>query len=139
MFKKLSFLLLGATIFLSSCSETPFVGNVDNNLLVGSWNIDEVDNADALVSAEQLMNSIINEKFQANNSLNFSEGANFTLMTVEKAETKGEYSIGADDKSLRLKIEGIVYDYELIKKGDNSFAVNSMTAGETVKLVISKK
>ncbi|MFT6717282.1 MAG: hypothetical protein ACJA0Q_001934 [Saprospiraceae bacterium] len=140
MIKKLAFLLLGATLFLNSCTETPFVPNTSNDLMVGQWNIDEVDNADAFVSATEMMSSILNEKFLPTNIFVFDKGAEFHLLdTKNEIVFKGEYAIGAENKSLSLKIDGIVYEYDLISNGESTFAVNSATAGETVKLVISKK
>ena len=140
MIKKLAFLLLGTTLFLSSCNETPFVPNTSNELMTGQWNIDEVDDADALVSATEMMSSFMNEKFLPSNVLVFDKGAQFHLLdTKSEIVFKGEYAIGTEDKSLSLKIDGTVYEYDLISQGENTYAVNSATPGETVKLIISKK
>jgi hypothetical protein len=139
MIKKLAFILLGTTLFLGSCT-APFVPNTDNTLLVGDWNIDEVDNADALVSATEMMNSFMNEKFLPSHHLVFDKGPEFHLTdTKREIVFKGEYSINNDDKTLRLQIDNVVYDYDLISNGENAYAINSATAGETVKLTISKK
>lgn len=145
MIKTLTFLLVSTTFFLSSCTETPFVPNSTNELLVGQWNIDQVDNSDALVSATEMVHSILNEKFTTTHLLNFNKGATFTLLSPQsEVAFNGEYAIGLENKSLSLKIDGVVYEYDLINqeqnnKGMQSYAINSKTPGETVKLMVSKK
>lgn len=134
----LSFLFL--ILLMSSCSETPFVPNASNELLVGDWTISEVDNADALVSGTELMNSFMNEKFLPNHVFTFEKGANFQLKNTNGEQVfSGFYAIGENNKSLRLKIEEVVYNYDLMSSADDQFHVNSSTAGETVNLVINKK
>jgi len=139
MIKRLAFLFLGTTLFLSSCTETPFVANTSNPFMLGEWTIDEVNNDDALVSATEFMSSIINEKFTLHSILVFDEGPKFHLMdTKNEILFEGEYAIRAENKSLSLKIDGVVYEYDLVDQGERSFAVNSATPGETVKLSITK-
>jgi hypothetical protein len=141
MIKRLAFLFLGTTLFLSSCTETPFVPNTNNEIMVGEWNIDEVDNSDALVSGTELMTSFMNEKFTLNTTLVFDKGPKFHLRD-NKGEIifEGQYSIPPlKNNRLRLKIEDVIYNYDLETVDNSTYAVNSMTAGETVKLVISKQ
>ena len=134
--KKLIPILFTLAILLSACNETKFTPNVNDELLVGTWNIDEVDNSAALVSASELMHSIIDEKFQLNSELVFSTGADFT---VGNKQINGQYEIGENNKSLHLKIDGTVYSYDLVEKGSNTFQLNANSAGETTNLTISKK
>lgn len=137
--KKLIYVLFTLTIILSACNETKFTPNVSNELLVGTWNIDEVDNSAALVSATEFMRSVINEKFIPNNQLNFKAGSSFNIENSGKETLKGEYEIGAENKSLSLKIDGVVYTYDLVEKENSTYQLNASSAGETTNLTISKK
>ena len=137
--QKLTSILFILAITLTACTETKFTPNVSNELLVGAWNIDEVDNSAALVSATELMHSIIDEKFQPKNELNFSAGAEFTVQANGTITAKGQYEIGIENKTVSLKIEDVVYGYDLVKKGENSYLLNANSAGQTTNLIISKK
>ena len=139
MIKQLFFLVIASSIALTSCTETPFVGNTTNKAMVGEWTIVEVDNADALVSATEMVHSILNEKFLPTNVLVFAEGANFMLNNKEgKTEFKGQYSLGEKLSPVTLLIDGVQYEYKT--EGDNAgLWLNSNTPGETVKIKIAKK
>jgi hypothetical protein len=139
MIKKLAFVLLGATLLLNSCSETPFVPNSDNPLMVGTWNIDQVDNDAALVSGTEMMTSLLDDRFVDGNKLIFETGADFEIKRNEASISNGEYSISEDNKTLRLKIEGTLYDFDVIKESAHSFGLNSASPGESINMVISQQ
>lgn len=145
MLKKFAFLLIGATALLSACNETNFVANTTNELFVGDWVINEVDNADALVSASELMTSFMNEKFIPKAVFTFQKGSDFVLKDASGKELlTGKYAIGAENESLSLQIDGTVYEYEIVSQLEMlehlvSCGLNSSTPGETVKLNISKR
>ena len=139
MIKKLAIILLGSTFLFSSCTETPFVPNVDNSLMVGTWNIDQVDNDAAFASGTEMMTSLLDDRFIEGNKFVFEKGANFELIWEESSVSNGKYSISEDNKSLHLQIEGTVYGYDLVEKSATSYAVNSTTAGESINMIISKQ
>ena len=138
--KKLFFALCSITLLLSSCSSTPFTPNTDNDLLVGKWNIDHVENDAALVSGTEMISSLLEDRFVQGHVFNFEKGANFQLNTSDnKMVTSGKYAIGAENHSLQLQIEGTVYSYDLNNKKENTYEVVSTTAGESINLHITKK
>lgn len=139
MIKKLAFLLLGTTLFLSSCTEVPFIANTSNELLVGQWNIDQVENDAALVSGTEMVASILADRFVAGNKLIFEKGAKFEIKSGDSNVVNGEYSISEDNKTLLLSIEGTVYDYDLVAKSETSFGLNSASAGESTNMVVSQQ
>lgn len=135
-------LVLGLiAVVVISCSGEPFKANINNGLLVGEWSITEVDDADALLSKEEFITSIIHEKYKEGYVFNFEKGANFTINS-ENGETvlTGQYSIGNKDKSLTLLVtpENNEFEYELLKK-NNTYKLNVQTPGEIVNLTITKK
>jgi len=139
MIKKLAFLLLGTTLFLSSCTEAPFVPNTSNELLVGQWNMDQVENDAALVSGTEMVASILADRFVVGNKFVFEKGAQFEINSGTTNIASGEYSISEDNKTLRLKIEGSVYDYDLVEKSAHSFGINSASPGESTNIVVSQQ
>ena len=137
--KKLVLGLIAA--FVISCSGEPFKANINNELLVGEWNITEVDDADALLSKEEFITSIIHEKYKVGYVFNFEKGANFTINSKSGENVlAGQYSIGAEDKSLTILVtpENNEFEYELLKK-NNTYKLNIQTPGEIVNLTITKK
>lgn len=137
--KKLVLGLIAA--FVISCSGEPFKANINNELLVGEWNITEVDDADALLSKEEFITSIIHEKYKVGYVFNFKKGANFTINSKSGENVlAGQYSIGAEDKSLTILVtpENNEFEYELLKK-NNTYKLNIQTPGEIVNLTITKK
>ena len=49
-------IILGLTIIiLAACTSNPFVANVDNALLGGTWKITNVDDAAAMISKEEFL------------------------------------------------------------------------------------
>jgi len=135
-------LILGLIVLIAvSCEGEPFKANVDNKLLVGEWNITEVDDADALLSKEEFITSIIHEKYKVGYVFTFEEGANFSLAAQDGSTVlNGQYSIGAEDKSLTILItpDNNEFEYELEKSGD-TYKLNIQTPGEIVNLSIDKK
>lgn len=137
--KKLVLGLIAA--FVISCSGEPFKANINNELLVGEWNITEVDDADALLSKEEFITSIIHEKYKVGYVFNFEKGANFTINSKSGENVLvGQYSIGAKNKSLTILVtpENNEFEYELLKK-NNTYKLNIQTPGEIVNLTITKK
>ena len=136
MKKLLLFALL--PLLFNSCAEE-FTANTDNPLMVGSWAITEVDDAEALASGQTLTLSILEDNYVEGNVFTFEEGANFELKSTDgKSLIKGEYGIGEGDASLQLKdAEGNVISYDLEKKGE-SFKMNVTTTGELINLTITK-
>ena len=135
-------LVLGLIALVAvSCSGEPFKANIDNELLVGEWNITEVDDADALLSKEEFITSIIHEKYKVGYVFNFEKGANFTVKSQNgEAVLTGQYSIGAEDKSVTILVtpDNNEFEYELVKN-NNSYKLNVQTPGEIVNLSITKK
>jgi hypothetical protein len=135
-------LLLGLiALVVVSCSGEPFKANVSNELLVGEWNITEVDDADALLSKEEFITSIIHEKYKVGYVFNFQKGANFTINSASGEKVlAGQYSIGAEDKSLTILVtpENNEFEYKLVKN-DDTYKLNIQTPGEIVNLTITKK
>jgi ADP-dependent phosphofructokinase/glucokinase len=134
-------LVLGLIVLVvAACSGEPFKANIDNELLVGQWKITEVDDADALLSKEEFITSIIHEKYKVGYVFNFEKGANFTINSEsgEKVLT-GQYSIGAENKSLTILVtpENNEFEYELVKNSD-TYKLNIQTPGEIVNLSIAK-
>jgi len=135
-------LVLGLiAVVVISCSGEPFKANINNGLLVGEWSITEVDDADALLSKEEFITSIIHEKYKEGYVFNFEKGANFTINSGNgETVLTGQYSIGNKDKSLTLLVtpENNEFEYELLKK-NNTYKLNVQTPGEIVNLTITKK
>ena len=135
-------LVLGLiAVVVISCSGEPFKANINNGLLVGEWSITEVDDADALLSKEEFITSIIHEKYKEGYVFNFEKGANFTINSGNgETVLTGQYSIGNKDKSLTLLVtpENNEFEYELLKK-NNTYQLNVQTPGEIVNLTITKK
>ena len=135
-------LVLGLiAVFVISCSGEPFKANINNELLVGEWNITEVDDADALLSKEEFITSIIHEKYKVGYVFNFEKGANFTINSGSGENVlTGQYSIGAEDKSLTILVtpENNEFKYEILKE-NNTYKLNIQTPGEIVNLTITKK
>lgn len=135
-------LVLGLIVIITmSCNSEPFKANIDNTLLVGQWNITEVDDADALLSKEEFITSIIHEKYKVGYFFNFEEGPNFSLIGEDKSVVlNGQYAISAEDKSLKILItpDNNEFEYELEKSGD-TYKLNIQTPGEIVNLIIAKK
>lgn len=135
-------LVLGLiAVIVISCSGEPFKANINNGLLVGEWSITEVDDADALLSKEEFITSIIHEKYKEGYVFNFEKGANFTINSGNgETVLTGQYSIGNKDKSLTLLVtpENNEFEYELLKK-NNTYKLNVQTPGEIVNLTITKK
>ena len=135
-------LVLGLiAVVVISCSGEPFKANINNGLLVGDWSITEVDDADALLSKEEFITSIIHEKYKEGYVFNFEKGANFTINSGNgETVLTGQYSIGNKDKSLTLLVtpENNEFEYELLKK-NNTYKLNVQTPGEIVNLTITKK
>ena len=135
-------LIIGlVALIVVSCSGEPFKANVNNELLVGEWNITEVDDADALLSKEEFITSIIHEKYKVGYVFNFEKGPNFTINSQKGEKVlAGQYSIGAENKSLTILIkpENNEFEYELLKENDN-YKLNIQTPGEIVNLTISRK
>ena len=134
-------LLLGliVAVFIS-CSEEPFKANINNELLVGEWNITDVDDSDALLSKEEFITSVIHEKYKVGYVFNFEKGAKFTVNSENgKNVLSGQYSIGNEDKSLTILVtpENNEFEYELVKE-NNTYKLNIQTPGEIVNLTISK-
>lgn len=135
-------LLLGLVVLIAiSCGGEPFKANEDNPLLVGEWNITEVDDADALLSKEEFITSIIHEKYKVGYVFNFEKGANFSLKEQNGTEVlSGQYAIGSDDNSVTILVspDNNEFEYNLVKSGD-AYQMNVQTPGEIVNLLISKK
>tara|TARA_B110000211_G_scaffold215695_1_gene258123 strand:- start:396 stop:812 length:417 start_codon:yes stop_codon:yes gene_type:complete len=135
-------LVLGLIALVAvSCSGEPFKANVDNELLVGEWNITEVDDADALLSKEEFITSIIHEKYKVGYVFSFEKGANFKINSASGEKVlEGQYSIGAEDKSLTILVtpDNNEFEYELEKSND-TYKLNIQTPGEIVNLSITKK
>ncbi len=137
--KKIIYILLTITLF--ACNETPFIPNVDNDLMVGNWEIIEVDDADALVSKEEFLTSIMHEKYKEGYVFTFEKGANFKLKNESGTEVlKGQYAIGSENKTLSINVlpEENQFEYEMVKS-DKIIQLNIQTPGELVNLKIEKK
>lgn len=134
-------IILGLVVVLmSACSSTPFKANVDNDLLVGKWTISKVDDSAALVNAEEFMLTAMHEKYKEGYFLNFAKGAQFQLANTEGTDVlAGQYSIGAEDKSVILQFGDdkteIAYDLKKVKGGYDLIVT---TPGELVNITITK-
>ena len=135
--KRLALILLAVTAF--ACNQTPFVANSDNELMVGEWIITEVDDSDALVSKEEFLMSIMHEKYKESYVFSFEKGPKFKLSDDQGVEvSKGQYAIGAEDKTLILQIGDQELEYEMVNN-NGEVQLNIQTPGELVNLKIRKK
>jgi hypothetical protein len=135
-------MILGfVVVVMASCSSTPFKANVDNELLVGEWKISKVDDSAALISTEEFLITAMHNKYKEGYSLNFEEGPKFSLLAEDGSEiAKGNYSIGANNKSVTIQLLPaeieISYDIEL---NNGAYNLTVTTPGELVNLTIEKE
>lgn len=127
-------------VVLMACESAPFVANTNNELLVGTWKITEVDDAAAMVSKEEFMLSAMHEKYKEGYVFEFEKGPKFSLKNAEGSEvSSGQYAIGANNESLTLQIgadkTAISYD---LKSENNTYTLTVTTPGEMVNLTIAK-
>lgn len=126
-------------LVMVACSSEPFKGNVDNELLVGSWTVSEVDDAGALVSKEEFIITAMHEKYKVGHVLSFEKGPKFSLKANDGTEVaSGNYSIGAEDKSVTLQFSAdneLEYDLE---KNEGGYTLTAATPGDLVNISIKK-
>ena len=134
-------IILGlVVVMLASCSSTPFKANVDNELLVGKWTISKVDDSAALISPEEFLLTAMHNKYKEGYVFNFEKGPKFSLLAQDGSEVaKGNYGIGAEDKSVTIQLtpDNIEISYDLSKE-NGEYTLTVTTPGELVNLTIKK-
>lgn len=134
-------LILALSIVLFSCAENTFIPNTDNNAMEGDWEIIVVDDADALISKEEFLTSILHEKYQKGDVFHFEKGSQFTLKSDQGNEKlKGQYGFNKEGTEIILQVSPDQHQliYEMMKE-ENQIKLNVQTPGELVNLVIQSR
>ncbi len=137
-------IILALLMLIPACkpASEKFTHNTDNPYMVGKWVITEVDNTDALVSKQTLFLSIIEEDYIGGNSLIFSPGDTFVLLSQE-GDTLNQGFYGLTDTNTYLELlspeDNKIIRYKISPASSDVLQLHPVSPGVLTSLTIEKK